>query len=144
MKKNRTLNALATAGLMGGLLAAAMPSALEAQPSTSYTSSDASKKPCKAPSAERTQKLFAQLKPESIQMYNKMDCEGKNLAMEMAEQSCKGKNDCKGKNSCKTDTNSCAGQGACALTSKGPFTDKNVAVQIASKMMAEKRANSMR
>jgi len=143
MKKSRTLNALATAGLMSGLLTTAMPSALEAQ-STSYSSTDTSNKACKAPSAERAQSLFAKLKPESIQMYNKLDCEGKNLAMEMAEQSCKGKNTCKGKNSCKTETNSCAGLGTCAKTSKGPFKDKNVAVQIATKMMAEKRANSMR
>jgi hypothetical protein len=73
-----------------------------------------------------------------------MDCEGKNMAMGMAEQKCAGKNNCAGQNSCKTDQNACNGQGACQGMSNCAFKDKNKAVQTAAKTMAKKRSDMMK
>jgi hypothetical protein len=86
--------------------------------------------------------LSTQLNAQTRANFEKMTPEGKTLAVKLANQSCKGQNDCKGLNSCKTETNSCAGLGSCKGTSKGPFEDKNAAVTVAAKAMAEKRAKA--
>lgn len=98
---------------------------------------------CVAPTSNQTKSLFSQLDPTHQQMFNSMDCEGQNLALQLANQSCKGKNSCAGLNSCKSQQNSCKGQGSCKGTATGPFTNKNDAVEVAEKHMAEKRMNSM-
>lgn len=84
--------------------------------------------------------LLSKLSPEGKATYQSLDKEGKDLALKLANQSCKGQNSCKGMNSCKTQDNSCAGQGGCKGTSPGPFMDKNEAVKVAAKQMAQKRS----
>lgn len=84
--------------------------------------------------------LKAQLTPDVKATFDGLSSEGKALALKLANQTCQGKNDCKGLNSCKTAENSCAGTGACKGTTPGPFTDKNKAVKVAAKKMAEKRS----
>jgi hypothetical protein len=49
----------------------------------------------------------------------------------------------KGMNSCKSAENACAGLGGCKGHAKGPFTDKNMAVMVVAKKMAEKRLKTM-
>lgn len=88
---------------------------------------------CSPPSAAREKRLFSQLNAESRQLYNSLDCRGKNLAMQMAEQKCKGQNQCKGLNYCNDDKNGCLGKGECKGTAQGPFKDKNAAVLLAAK-----------
>ena len=98
-----------------------------------------------APAASRMlteEELVLQLNDEGKGIYQNLDSEGKALALKLANQSCKGKNDCKGMNACKTDSNSCAGKGGCKGTSPAPFQDKNVAVKVAFKKMQEKRLKS--
>lgn len=85
--------------------------------------------------------LMNQLKPETQAVFKGMSPEGKALALKLANQTCKGKNDCKGLNSCQTADSTCAGRGSCKGTSPGPFKDKNEAVKIAAKKMAEKRSS---
>lgn len=85
------------------------------------------------------QDLLSQLSPEGRQLYNSLNDQGKKLALQLASQTCKGKNSCKGLNSCKTDSNSCQGLGGCKGTSPGPFKNKNSAVKVAA--MATKRQN---
>ncbi len=97
---------------------------------------------CTNPSESQASSLFSQLDGSHQEMYNAMDCDGKNMAMQMAMQSCAGKNACKGQNSCKTQQNSCAGQGGCKGVSPGPFKDKNKAVDVAQ-MMMDKRSQTM-
>lgn len=97
---------------------------------------------CQSPSSTQTQTLFSQINQSHQDMYNSMDCDGQNMAVKLAQQSCAGKNGCKGQNSCKTKDNSCAGQGSCKGKSSGPFEDKNKAVDVANKMY-QKRMNSM-
>jgi len=130
MKNKSTLTTLAAMGLAVGAMGN-----LEAANISSTT--------CVAPSQSQINTLFAQLDPMHQQMFNSMDCEGQNLALQLATQTCKGKNSCKGLNSCKTNQNSCAGQSSCKGTSPGSFTDKNKAIEVAQKHMAQKRMNSM-
>ncbi len=84
--------------------------------------------------------LVDQLNDEGKDAFNKLSPEGQALALKLASSSCKGKNDCKGLNSCRTDKNSCAGMAGCAGQSKCAFKDKNLAVKVAAKKMADKRA----
>lgn len=84
--------------------------------------------------------LTSQLNDQGKAMYKSLSPEGKNLALKLASQDCKGHNSCKGMGSCKSDKNSCAGQNACSGQSSCKFKDKNVAVKVAAKKMAEKRA----
>ena len=77
-------------------------------------------------------------KPTRAQFLRLSD-EGQNLALELANQTCKNQNGCDGKNSCQTDANDCAGKGERGH-SPGPFTDKNLAVRVAA--MHDKRATA--
>ena len=83
------------------------------------------------------QELTAQLSSEGRRIFDSLTPDGKKLALQLANQSCKGKNACKGLNSCKSSTNSCQGLGGCEGTTPGPFKDKNDAVKVAA--MATKR-----
>lgn len=74
--------------------------------------------------------------------YMSLSPEGKALALKLANQTCKGKNDCAGLSSCKTSDHSCAGQNSCKGKSAGPFKDKNLAVKIAAQKMKRNQTNS--
>lgn len=84
--------------------------------------------------------LQAQLNSQGRALYQSLSPEGKALALKLANQDCKGRNECRGYNSCRNTEHSCQGQGSCAGTSAGPFADKNAAVKVAAMKMAEKRA----
>lgn len=83
--------------------------------------------------------LLQKLDEKHKVMYSNMSPEGKQLARQLAGQSCAGKNDCKGLNSCKTNKNDCAGKGGCKGQSPGAFKDKNQAIDVANNHMREKR-----
>lgn len=85
--------------------------------------------------------LIKSINADSRDTYNSLPPEGKALALELANQACKGHNSCKGLNSCKTANNSCAGQGGCKGQSSCAFKDKNQAVKVAAMKMASKRAS---
>lgn len=87
--------------------------------------------------------LMLELNDEGVKQYQSLSAEGKALARELASQRCNNTNTCRGKNACKTEANDCAGQGSCKARSKCAFSDKNLAVKIAAKLMAEKRAKSL-
>jgi hypothetical protein len=139
MKKRTNLMKLATMGIASGILitngqlhghqftADTMNSSTQASSNKMMTESE----------------LMSKLNDEGKAIYQGLSQEGKEMAIKMASQTCKGKNECKGMNSCKSDKNACLGQGGCKGTSKGPFTDKNDAVKLAQKKMADKRSNMM-
>lgn len=85
--------------------------------------------------------LLLELTDDGVKLYNSLNSDGKALARFVASQRCNGSNECKGLNACQTDTNKCAGQGSCKGTSKCAFGDKNLAVKVVVKKMAEKRSN---
>lgn len=86
--------------------------------------------------------LRSQLNDQAKATYDSLDPAGKAMALQMANQDCKGKNTCRGFNSCKTKDHACAGKGSCANTAETNFKDKNLAVKVAALKMAEKRANA--
>ncbi len=88
------------------------------------------------------QDLMTKLDDNGRRIFSTLSPEGKDLALQLASQSCKGQNSCAGLNSCKTADHSCAGLGSCKGTSPGPFQDKNDAVKAAAKKMAQKRQNA--
>lgn len=88
------------------------------------------------------EELLKTLNDKGKALYYTLDNEGKQLARELASQSCAGHNKCKGLNSCKSANNECAGLGSCKGTSACGFSDKNTAVKVAVKHMAEKRTKT--
>lgn len=84
--------------------------------------------------------LLLQLNESTAALYRSLSPEGKALAREIASRSCNGTNTCKGTNACRTDKNACLGQGPCKGLSKCSISDKNLAVKLAAKVMAKKRA----
>lgn len=87
--------------------------------------------------------LLLELNDEATKQYNALSPEGKALAREVASQRCNGTNECKGLNACQTEHNKCAGQGACKGQSKCAFSDKNLAVKVVAKKMADKRNGAL-
>ena len=143
MKKNN-LKKLALMSLAGGMLAAQSQAIAAPQQQRNYQNYTTDATYDMQSKGMTEQELLSQLNSEGRANYMKMDQEGKDLALKLANQSCKGQNDCKGLNSCKTKSNDCAGKGGCKGMSPGPFKDKNQAVKIASQKMADKRSNMMK
>jgi hypothetical protein len=83
--------------------------------------------------------LLLELNQEGAELYKSLSPEGQQLALKLASRSCNNMNDCKGENACRTKENACAGKGKCKGLTKCAFSDKNYAVKVAAKLMAEKR-----
>jgi hypothetical protein len=90
------------------------------------------------------EELLTELNDEGSKLYMSLTPEGKQVAREIASQLCNGTNGCKGRGACKTEKHDCAGKNACKGESKCAVSDKNLAVQLASKIMAEKRADALK
>jgi len=87
--------------------------------------------------------LLLYLNQKGRKLYNSLSPEGKELALKVASRRCNNANECKGLNACKTDENDCAGKGACKGKTKCSLGDKNLAVKLAAKKMAEKRQEAL-
>jgi hypothetical protein len=83
--------------------------------------------------------LMLQLNEEGARIYHSLSPEGKQLALKVASQRCDHTNECKHLNACRTDQNACLGKGQCKGQGKCAFSDKNLAVKVVAKKMAEKR-----
>lgn len=83
--------------------------------------------------------LLLELNQEGADLFNSLSLEGQELALKLASRGCNNMNECKGQNACRTDRNKCAGQGACKAQTKCAFSDKNLAIKVAARKMAEKR-----
>lgn len=88
--------------------------------------------------------LLLDLNDEGYKLYMSLTPEGKALAREVASTRCNGSNECAGLNACASDKNKCLGQGACKGQSKCAISDKNLAVKLAAKKMAEKREKTLK
>lgn len=146
MKKNTNLKKIALMGIVGGALLGQVNAA---EPQNDYRGSqnntaDAMKSTMQNSNKIMTeQELLSKLNTEGKATYQNLSKEGRAMALQLANQSCKGQNGCKGMNSCKTKENACAGKGGCKGTSKGAFDDKNTAVKVAAEKMAQKRSTMM-
>ncbi|WP_154017929.1 hypothetical protein [Candidatus Protochlamydia phocaeensis] len=83
--------------------------------------------------------LLLELNQEGAELYKSLSPEGQQLALKLASRACNGMNDCRGENACATDKNKCAGLGQCKALTKCAFSDKNLAIKVAAKKMANKR-----
>lgn len=88
--------------------------------------------------------LLLELNDDGYKQYMALTSDGKAIAREIASQRCAGTNECKGRGACKTDKNACAGQNSCKGESKCGISDKNLAVELASKVMVAKRAEALK
>jgi hypothetical protein len=140
--KKKNLSHLATLGLMSGLVSLSIPSeAKEAGEAKAEITQTAAV--CSEPSQSKTDQLFGSLNQKSKDIYNSLSCEGKNLAMKLAMASPGAPNMCAGLNSCSGGDHKCAGLGSCEGTGSGYFKDKNKAVEVAQKAMANKRSKML-
>lgn len=89
------------------------------------------------PQAIDRELLLSLLNKQGKAQWYRLSPQGQALALELANQSCKGKNACEGKNACSNEFAAGPGQGTCAGKSVGPFSDKNLAVRVAA--MHDKR-----
>ena len=87
------------------------------------------------------EELLLDLNDDGYKQYMALTPEGKAVAREIASTRCAGTNDCKGKG---IDPKSCAGKNDCKGKGKCGLSDKNVAVELATKIMAEKRADALK
>lgn len=62
--------------------------------------------------------------------FMELDSQHQHMAMEMADQSCNGKNSCAGMGGCKSAYNACAGKNSCKGQGGEPVNDPNKAVMI--------------
>ncbi|PJD97207.1 MAG: hypothetical protein CK425_03550 [Parachlamydia sp.] len=83
--------------------------------------------------------LMLELNDEGVALYNSLDKEGKELARYVASQRCMASNACKGLNACQNTEHACMGKGKCKGLGKCSIADKNLAVKLVAKKMAEKR-----
>ena len=83
--------------------------------------------------------LLDELNEKGEKLYMKLSSEGKDLARKVASQRCNGTNECKGLNACRSEGHDCAGQGSCKGQGKCGFSDKNLAVKIATLRMADNK-----
>lgn len=141
MSKNLNLQQLMILGMVGGALFSRPCSAADEK---------GTKVPSLLSAAEATNgnityhlmtadELKLELTDDGAKQFDALSPEGQQLALKIASRSCDGTNDCKGQNACQTKENKCAGQGKCKGLTKCAFSDKILAVQVAAKIMAEKR-----
>lgn len=139
--KNKDLKKLAFVGLAGGVLVlnpAVTMAATAASTDNKQTQIDYSEGNNYQLYTEK--ELLLELNPEGTKLYQSLTPEGKKLALEVASMKCAYTNACKGLNACKTEKNECAGKGGCKGTGKCAVSDKNLAVKMVAKKMAEKRS----
>lgn len=130
--KKRELAKLAmlgiSAAMMVGCKAQGDASAEDQPPSDQQLSSD-------------MQSFYNSLNPEAQQKFNQLDAQHKMMAVEMAQQSCNGKNKCSGMGGCSTSQHACAGQNSCKGQGGAPVKDPNKAVEVQFKNQTNQRQN---
>lgn len=143
MKKN-SLKRLACLGVASGLC---LVQGIEAKDSTSTPATEQANDPNAGNLGYymmSEKELQDELNDDGYKLYQSLSPEGKKIALEIASARCNGTNECKGRNACKTDKNDCAGKGSCKGTGKCAVSDKNLAVKLASEVMANKRAEALK
>lgn len=137
--KKQNLQCLMIAGMATGLIFSHQTLQGEDQPNSNFLELVASTKGNITFKPLTEEDLLLEVNQETAELYKSLSPEGQQLALKLASRSCNGMNDCKGENACRTKDNSCAGQGQCKGKTKCAFSDKNYAVKVAAKLMAEKR-----
>jgi hypothetical protein len=140
--KNKKSIQLIVKGLASGILVISLTSAKDSTPKSDFLKriEESDGNITERPLTE--EELMLELNEEGARLYRSLNPEAKNLALHVASRSCNGRNQCAGLNACATTENTCAGQGSCAGKTKCAVSDKNLAVKLAAKRMAEKRSQA--
>lgn len=72
---------------------------------------------------------YKSLSPDAQQKFMQLDAQHRMMAVEMAHQSCSGKNKCAGMGGCATASHKCAGKNSCKGQGGAPIKDANKAVE---------------
>ncbi len=80
--------------------------------------------------AAEMKSFYNSLSPDAQKKFMSLDAKHKMMALEMANQSCNGKNACAGMGGCASADNACAGQNGCKGHGGPPVKDPNKAVNI--------------
>lgn len=72
---------------------------------------------------------YKSLSSDAQQKFMQMDAQHRMMAVEMANQSCSGKNKCAGMGGCSTANHTCAGKNSCKGQGGTPIKDANKAVE---------------
>jgi len=75
------------------------------------------------------QSFYSALSPDAQKKFMQLDAQHKMMAIEMAQQSCNGKNKCAGMGGCSTSQHQCAGKNSCKGQGGTPVKDPNKAVE---------------
>ncbi len=130
--KKRDLTALAMIGITAGL---AMTTGCQKQ---DKKSSDGKEMTAEKMSPEM-QSFHNSLSPDAQKKFMELDAQHKMMAMEMANQSCNGRNACAGMGGCATASHSCAGLNSCKGQGGRPVRDADKSVGIQHNMQANER-----
>lgn len=142
--KKRDIKKIALLGLISGLCTASLSEAADSK--SKFAASDTTENVDENEGyyLMSEEELLENLNASTKKIYEGLTPAGKELARKVASQRCNGTNECKGLNACKTGKNDCAGKGQCKGQSKCAFGDKNQAVKLAAKKMAEKRGEAVK
>ena len=90
------------------------------------------------------QAFYSSLSSDAREKFIQLDAQHKMMAVEMANQSCSGKNKCSGMGGCGTAEHKCSGQNACKGQGGAPVRDPNKAVnvQYTNQMNQRQRLNN--
>jgi hypothetical protein len=90
------------------------------------------------------QAFYSSLSPDAQNKFMQLDAQHKMMAVEMANQDCKGQNKCATMGGCKTDQHDCKGKNGCKGQGGAPIKDPNKAVEVQfnNQMLQRQRTNS--
>jgi|GEM_PF-2352671 len=120
--KKRNLATLAALGVTAGLTFGCQQSGSNKQTETKPAAVAEQMKPDMAA-------FYKTLSPEAQKQFDALDADHKEMAVEMANQSCNGKNKCSGMGGCASEKNSCAGQNSCKGEGGAPVKNADEAVE---------------
>ena len=118
--KRRDLTTLAMIGISAGLMVGGC------QPNDGRSNNKAAADEQLSPDM---QSFYSSLSSDAQQKFMQLDAQHKMMAVEMANQSCNGKNKCSGMGGCSTAEHQCAGQNGCKGQGGAPIKDPNKAVE---------------
>ncbi|MCH9625608.1 MAG: hypothetical protein S4CHLAM123_07840 [Chlamydiales bacterium] len=136
--KKRDLSTLALVGISAGLMMGGCN-----QKETDKKGDDTGNKAHAAEQLSPDMKSFHDsLSPTAQKKFMELDAQHKMMAIEMANQSCNGRNKCASMGGCSSANNSCAGENGCKGQGGAPVKDPNKAVDVQYKMQKDQRKDA--
>lgn len=136
--KKRDLSTLALVGISAGL----MVSGCNQKESDKKDNGSGNKAYAAEQLSPDMKSFHDSLSPTAQKKFMELDAQHKMMAIEMANQSCNGRNKCAGMGGCASPNNSCAGHNGCKGEGGAPVKDPNKAVDVQYDHQKEQRKNT--